>query len=207
MGLDYSYMLYFKKDQLEEVLLGIAEYAEEHYPPTKIAFPDHILEIPLDFGLSRGKLYQYDDAEIGFATALIFEEDKAILDWGHGQEVTDNNRPPPRNGFQFPVSVGYIYLTIYNDLSMYYPEIDLDLQDLALFNFGTTGTRMSTLFYYSASIRKQFTRLLSTYRGICGIFNMDENGEVFWLNGQPIQGEIEDVWLSPDQIMDHFSTK
>jgi len=205
MGLDYSYMLYFKWDQLEEVLLGVSEFAEKHLPQTRIVFPNHVLEIPFDLDLSGDETFRYDDAEIGFTTALIFEEDEAILDWGHSQDVTDNNRPPPGKGLQFPVSVGCIYLTVYNDLSIYYPEIDLDLQDLVLFNFGTTGTRMSTLFYYSTSIRTQFVELLRKHRGVCGIFNMEEEGEVFWLNGAPVRMSIEDVWISPDEIRRRFA--
>ena len=40
MGLDYSYLLYFNRDQLKEVLLGVADIAIKHEPPTQIQFPE-----------------------------------------------------------------------------------------------------------------------------------------------------------------------
>ncbi|QRN83494.1 hypothetical protein JR338_01705 [Chloroflexota bacterium] len=165
------------------------------------------MEIPLNPGSFEDEIICYNNPEFGFDTVLIFEEDDAIIDWGHGQEVTDKSTLAIGNHFQYPVSVGYIYLTVYNDLSAYYPEIILDLQDLVLLNFGTTGTRMSNLFYYSKSIRTQFTNLLKEHQGVCGIFNMEERGEVFWLNGKPIHGFIDDVWLSPDEIKLKLSHK
>lgn len=207
MGLDYSYMLYFQRDQLEKVLQGITNFAEKHDPPTRILFPDHILEIPLESGPQQDRILRYDEPELGFATVLIFEEDDAILDWGHGQEIAQNSNFAEENKNRRMVSVGYIYLTVYNDLSEYYPEINLDLQDLVLFNFGTTGTRMSQLFYYSSSIRDQFTQLMREYNGICGVFNMEDDGEVFWLNGKPTQAFIEDVWTSPAEIIKKLSNQ
>ena len=32
MGLDYTYMLYFKRDQLADVLQGVSDIAESEYP-------------------------------------------------------------------------------------------------------------------------------------------------------------------------------
>lgn len=203
MGLDYTYMLYFKREQLADVLRGVVEMAESLDPPTFICFPDRIFTIPLGKfpRYSEEKVYQYDEPEIALSTALIFEEDQAIRNWGHAQKVWDTESAPPRKaGYKNPVSVGYIYLTIYNDLSMYYPEIILDLKELVLFEFGTTGTRMSTMFLYSTSIRKKFTELLRKYNGVCGLFNDEEKGEVFWLDGKEICGYINDVWMSPDNI-------
>ena len=93
MGLDYSYMLYFRRDQLAEVLMGIAEMAIQHEPPASLYFPDHVLTIPLGKlpPFAEDNAYKYDDPELTFDTVLIFEEDEAILDWGHSQEVEDSN--------------------------------------------------------------------------------------------------------------------
>ena len=104
-----------------------------------------------------------------------------------------------------PVSVGYIYLTVYNDLSSFSPEITLDLKNLVLFDFGTTGSRMSTMFLSSTSIRERFIALLRKYEGICGIFNSENEGEVFWLNGKEICEFIDDIWLSPEEIEKNLS--
>jgi len=209
MGLDYSYMLYFKRDRLADVLQGVVDIAEPHQPPTQIHFPDHILTIPLGKlpPYSELNVYQYDDAEICLDTVLIFNEDLAILDWGHGQEVDASFRSPPGMDYVTPVSVGYIYLSVYNDLSQYNPEIILDLKELVLFDFGTTGTRMCMMFQYSTSIRKQFTEWLRKYDGVCGLFNKEEECEVFWLNGKEISGFIDDAWLSPEEIEQKLSKR
>ena len=110
MGLDYSYMLYFKRDRLADVLQGVVDIAEPNQPPTQIHFPDHTLTIPLGKlpPYSDMNVYQYDDAEICLDTVLIFNEDLAILDWGHGQEVDTSFRSPPGMDYVTPVSVGYI---------------------------------------------------------------------------------------------------
>ena len=207
MGLDYSYMLYFRRDQLADVLKGVSDMAEHHHPHSQIVFPDELLEIPLDSWLSEGEIIRYDDPELSFSTALIFDEDEAIMDWSHGQVVEGSFRSPPGMESVNPVSVGYIYLTVYNDLSQYYPEIVLDLKDLVLFNFGTTGTRMSKMFYYSISIRKRFTELLRKYDGVCGLFDDEEKGEVFWLNGKEVNGFVDDPWLHPEEIEQELSER
>ena len=38
----------FKRDQLTEVLVGNAEMANQHEPPTPLHFPDGVVEIPLE---------------------------------------------------------------------------------------------------------------------------------------------------------------
>src|SRR5665648_318670 len=170
MGLDFSYLLYFHRNQLREVLLGVADIARTHEPPTQIQFPNHVLDVPLESFPLTGKVIHYDDPEFSFSTVLVFDEDDAILDWGHAQEVEEPDRSPPGKDRMNRVSVGYIYLTVYNELPAYdFPG--KNLRDLVLFNFGTTGTRMSKLFYYSTSIRKTFLELLNKYKGVCGVFN------------------------------------
>jgi hypothetical protein len=199
MGAVYSYMLYFRKNQLAEVLQGIAEMSEKHTPPTLLHFPDRILEVPIESWDSEDSPLHHDDAELGFSTVLIFDLDDAILDWGHGQEI-ETSSASNADHQKYPVSVGYIYLTIYNDLRQYYPEITLDLKDLALYQFSTTGARMSMMFGSSQSIRNGFLELLQKFNGVCGVFNNEQNGQVFWLNGNEIELEIDDPWLSPEEI-------
>lgn len=209
MGLDYSYMLYFKRDQLAEVLQGLSDIAVSEFPPTFILFPDHLLTVPLGKmpPFSEDDFYQYDAAEITFDTTLVFDMDEAILDWGHAQQVDDSYHSPIWIDYEYPVSIGYIYLTVFNDLSAYDPEITLDLEDLVLFNFGTTGTRMSTMFRYSTSIRKTLTALLKKFHGICGLFNDEEKGEVFWLNGKEMSEYFNDIWISPYEIEKQLSAR
>ena len=151
--------------------------------PLRSNFPNRVLDVPLESFPLTGKVVQYNDPDLSFSTVLVFDEDDAILDWGHAQEVEDPDRSPPGKDRVNRVSVGYIYLTVYNELPAYdFPG--KNLSDLVLFDFGTTGTRMSMLFYYSTSIRKTFIELLEKHKGVCGVFNREEEGEVFWLKGK-----------------------
>ena len=195
MGLDYSYLLYFKREQLWNVLQGVVEIAEPHHPPARIHFPDHVLSIPMDTWSMRGQEIQHDAPEFGFSTVLLFEEDEAILDYvisrDHGE---DSFRGPPDTDEGNRIAIGYIYLTIYQN------RPDLLASDLVLFDFGTTGTKMSILFLESNSIRRTFEELLEKVPGICGVFNREMNGEVFWFKGQRLSEEISDPFLLPAEI-------
>jgi hypothetical protein len=122
MGLDFSYLLYFKREHLWEALQGVAGIAEPYHPPIRIHFPDHELSIPLDSWVLKDKEVHHDDPEFSFATALIFEEDEAIEDYLFGLGIEYTYRSPPGTDDGNRVSIGYIYLTVYNDLSWLYPQ-------------------------------------------------------------------------------------
>jgi hypothetical protein len=169
MGLDYSYLLYFKREHLWDALQGVASIAEPQF---------------------------------SFSTVLYFEEDEAIEDYLllHNRGADENFRGPPGTDGVIRVRIGYIYLTVYNDLTRQFPHNN-PTDDLVLLDFGTTGTRMSMLFYYSTSIRKTFVELLERYQGVCGVFNKEDGGgDVFWLKGEKLDGEIDDAYLMPGEI-------
>ena len=203
MGLDFSYLLYFKREHLWEALQAVVDIAEPHDPPTMIYFPDHEMAIPLDSWLLKDKTVQYDDPEFNFSIVLNFEEDEAIQEWISRYDRDDEGiyRSPPDSKGISKITIGYIYLTVYNDL----PRI-LSLKeptDLVLFDFGTTGTRMSLLFDYSTSIRKTFIDLLERCQGVCGVFNREYGGgELFWLNGRHLSERTEEAYLTPEEIED-----
>jgi len=201
MGLDYSYLLYFKRQHLWEALQGVAAITEPHHPPTMIHFPDHELAIPLDSWLLKDKTVHHDDPEFSFSIVLNFEEDDTIEDYiiTRDRGVADSDRSPPDAEETKKVPIGYIYLVIYNDLSR---RITLDKpSDLVLFDFGTTGTRMSLLFSNSTSIRKTFIDLLERSHGLCGIFNREDGGgELFWLDGRQISDRFVDAYIGPEEI-------
>ncbi len=171
MGLDFSYLLYFKREHLWDALQGVVAIAEPHQPPVKIQFPDHDLSIPLDSWTLKDKEVHHDDPDFGFDTVLRFELDDEIEEYLGDRYSEDDGRSPPRTDEEHKVSIGYIYLGINNALSRKYPDADVD--NLVLFDFGTTGTRMSLLFSYSTSIRKTFLELLRNYHGVCGVFNRE----------------------------------
>jgi hypothetical protein len=198
MGLDYSYMLYFKKDLLWAALQAVADIALPHEPPTIIRFPDHELPITLE-GWTQ-QMFNYDDPELDFATVLCFPEDEDIRSWQEhllswkGEEDA-RSRSPPDSSKPKQVLVGNIYLTIYTDLTERYPEGKTS--DLVLFNFGTPGTSMSVLFADSASIRKTFVELLERVPGVCGVFNREDSGELFWREGQIVSEDIGNPLMLP----------
>jgi hypothetical protein len=196
MGLDFSYLLYFKRQQLWDALQGVVSIAAPQQPPAEIHFPGHVLSLPLDtWGWDGKEPLRWDDPDFRFALVLKFDPDEAILDYLFRRGIGDMDivRSPP--GGENQAEIGFIYLTIHQQI----PE--QPDPDLVLFDFGTTGTRMSLLFDESVSIRKTFLELIERLQGVCGVFNRESGGEVFWLNGQSLsEVYIEDSYLPPAEI-------
>ncbi len=175
--------------------------AEPHHPPTIIRFPDRELAIPLDAWLSKEKEVDHTNPQFNFSIVLRFEEDEAIQDYviSRDRAERETEHSPPGIGETDQVMIGYIYLTIYADLSQHWAF--MKPIDLTLYQFGTTGTRMSLLFSESKSIRRTFTKLSENHHGVCGIFDRENNGgEVFWWNGLHVNEYVEDVYLPPEVI-------
>jgi hypothetical protein len=148
----------------------------------------------------RDKIVHHDDPEFSFSIVLNFELDDEIEDYlnslGRSDEIT---RSPPHEAASQHVSIGYIYLSIYNDLSRRISAAAPT--DLVLFDFGTTGTRMSLLFSNSSSIRQAFIQLLDRYNGVCGIFNWEvDGGEVFWVKGQVLSDWVGNPYMTGEEI-------
>jgi hypothetical protein len=198
MGLDFSYLLYFSRYQQWEALQAVVDIAVPHQPPTRILFPDHELSIPLGTWTRNKEQQKYDEPELDFTASLYFKEDEAIQYYLRDRRDEESFRSPPVSPEARKVPIGYIYLTIYNESSAWYPGGDTG--NLVAFNFGTTGTRMSLLFDESTSIRKEFIQLLERVPGVCGVFNREERGEVFWLDGDVLCEDIDDPYMLPGAI-------
>jgi hypothetical protein len=198
MGLDYSYLLYFDRKLQWEALQVVVDISVPHHPPTKILFPDHELSIPLESWSSNNGVLKYNDPELQMHTSIYFEEDDAILDYLQDRNGDKNLRSPPEGNLNPKVSIGYIYITIYNETSQRYP--DIGSKNYVAFDFGTTGTSMSMLFYYSHSIRSTFVKLLERVPGICGVFNREDDGSIFWYKGQHLSIEIANPYMSLAEI-------
>jgi len=198
MGLDYSYLLYFDRKLQWEALQAVVNISVPHHPPTRILFPGHELSIPLESWSSNNGVLKYNDPELQMHTSIYFEEDDAIFDYLQDRIDNDNLRSPPEGNQPRKVSIGYIYLTIYNESSKRYSGIGA--KNSVAFDFGTTGTSMSMLFYYSDSIRRTFVKLLERVPGVCGVFNHEEYGEVFWYKGHRLSKEIADPFMPLSEI-------
>ena len=198
MGLDYSYRLFFKRDQIWDALQAVVDLAVPHSPPTRLLFPDHELLIPMETWSDKQGALRFDDPQLDFHASFYFERDDAITEYLVRRGYDDSDRSPPDPGAARRLSIGYIYLTIYNRFS---EDYDQPLpSDLVLFSFGTTGTRMSILFFESTSIRQAFLDLVRRIPGVCGVFNREESGELIWLNGREYSQEIDDPFMLPAEI-------
>jgi hypothetical protein len=200
MGLNHNYLLYFKRDHLWDALTGLAEMCDPiDPPPTKIHFPDRDLILPFATDYFEENEIPYDKPEIKFSISMLFDEDEVILDY---LSIIDNDwihRAPPRDEGIEQVTIGFIYLTVYTDLSKHFAF--KKPTDLVLFRFGTTGTKMSLLFSESESIRRTFSQLLENYGGVIGIFDWENDyGELFWLKGEPMQVSLSSNYMLPDEI-------
>jgi hypothetical protein len=83
MGLNYSYLLYFKKKHLWDALQGVGDISDPlNDSLTTVHFPS-CDDLVLPFKPSYGKKneIQYDAPEFNLEISLIFEEDQAILDY------------------------------------------------------------------------------------------------------------------------------
>ena len=198
MGLDYSYLLYFKRDYLWDALQGVAAIAESLGRPTRIRFPDGDRLLPLQIWALNIDEYSHDDGKFSFATSLCFEEDELILEYVRELGIEDTFRAPPDPDGLNQYSIGFIYLSVYNDLSRY--SSSFIEHDLVLFDFAAAGTTMSLLFEESPSIRNRFRQLLGLYGGVGGLFNNEYEGHVFWWNGHDVDLFVHSAYVSPSEI-------
>ena len=201
MGLDYSYLLYFPQDKWFDVLQKVIRIAEPFDPPTRLVFPDHEILVPMETWVHNNGVVHAEGDELDFCTALYFEEDDAILDYRerHRYPDSEEERCPPVQETPARVSIGFIYLSIHKDLARLNSPNELDRY--CLFEFGTPGTTMSILFDYSPSIRQTFVELLKSVPGICGVFNREDTGVLFWWQGKLLDDiEIEDAFLPPAEL-------
>jgi len=72
MGLYYNYLLYFKRNQLWDVLQGLEDFCDtEGMNPTTIQFSDHDLVIPLMSSWDEKDVIAFNKPEIDFAILMI----------------------------------------------------------------------------------------------------------------------------------------
>jgi len=196
MGLDYSYLLYFKREALWDALLGIASIARPSPLPTLVAYPDHFRAVPLEAWGKDERIVYHNDPQFGFVTTIYFPADDEIITYlkhvSHSQYESMAHESP------LGLPVGCIYLSVFNDPNGL-EDRGID-SNLVLFEFGTPGTTMSLLFSESISIRKRFEELLIQYEGVCGVLNLEDYAHVIWLNGRPLDLRIPDPFMSPARI-------
>jgi hypothetical protein len=156
--------------------------------------------LPLMSDWGQGIEHAFDKPQYQFAISMTFDEDEAILDYLHNRDGDRYDRSPPDETGVRQVDIGFIYLTVYADLSKHYAFKDKPT-DMVLFEFGTTGTQMSILFEASASIRKTFIKLLARYQGLIGILDLEiDYGQMFWFMGEEIDYTPVSNYMLPEEI-------
>ena len=200
MGLNFNYLLYFPKDRLWDVLTVLGTLCEPTGgEPTTIKFPDHELNLPLAISWGESQGVPYDLPKYELAISMVFDEDEAILEYLSNRGDDLEERSPPEDGSPNRYAIGFIYLTVYADLEKHYGFDQPN--DMVLFEFGTTGTKMSLLFSNSTSIKKTFIQLLEDHQGISGIFDWEvDYGELFWFRGEAMHFSLSSNYLLPDEI-------
>ena len=173
MGLDYSYVLRFRRTQLKEILLAVAEYAKPGSgPPLEVILPGGEQKIWLPFHfLPRGQNpVSFDEMYRPlFGTSLWFEPDEPFERYVAAQ--TAEGHPLPRDA-RGRIDLGYVYLSLYMKPTKDNP--DLEFLD---FDFTPASRQMSMLFAASESVRRFFVQLLEEHNGISGKF---EDGDCHW---------------------------
>jgi hypothetical protein len=72
MGLNYNFLLYFKREHLWDALQGVVKIAEPYDPPpTTIHFTDQGLNLPIATGSRDESKLHHDKPEFNFAISLI----------------------------------------------------------------------------------------------------------------------------------------
>ena len=185
MGIDYRYLLSFDQDACFDVLERLAEMAVpgSDHGPTTLVLPDRTVTLPYSAWFHTGSRLDWDDPSPtwDFMAVLCFEPDEDIEDY---LDRVDFRLSEAENDDHHDelgrATIGYVYLTVHRDMAEWPSGTD---DDLVLFEFGTTGSRMSTLFFASESIRRTFIGLLESCRGVYGLLDMEERAELFWLRG------------------------
>lgn len=201
MGLDFSYLLYFPRENLWDVLQSLASLCRPSDLPTLIVFPDHMLPLSMEPWDKKDRMMRFDEEEFGFTLSIYFPLDEAIREYAQRAFSEHYQEMAKESPLGFPI--GYVYTTVNNGVKI--PDSPRNDPKLALIEFGTTGTRMSLLFSESDSIRRRFCELLNKHAGICGVFNMENDGEVIWWKGRNVQWRIGDPFLHPDDIQQEIS--
>lgn len=196
MGLDYSYRLYFQRQNLWHALQGIADISVHTTLPTLVVFPEHVRAYPMEGWGEKKRIIPWNDPDFGFVVSIYFDKDEAIIDYLKRIDGSNFDETVIDNPGGIPI--GCIYVKVVTDLTRY-EEKNWD-PDIALIDLGTTGTRMSALFMESDSIRRRFQQLLESYRGVCGVLNMEDYGYVIWHKGKRMDRRIPDPYMSPDEI-------
>ena len=166
MGLDYSYVLRFRRNQLKEILLAVVERSQPYSKPLiEVILPGGEEKVFLPFRVLpeqiRPASFDHEHPPF-FGMSLWFEPDAPFERYAAAQAA--EGHPLPRDT-QGRIAFGGVWLTIYMKPTKDNPDLEF-----LNFNFSPATRQMSMLFAASESVRRFFVQLLEEHNGISGKF-------------------------------------
>lgn len=200
MGMDYRYLLHFERDARFDVLEHLAAMASPTPDgPTTLVLPDRTVELPFGTWSMPQRRLAWDDPEPSweFMTVLCFPPDGPIEDYLDRLRTRHDGQEVPLYDDQGRAQLGIVYLTVHNDLGAADSGTG---EELVLFDFSGPGSSMSVLFSESDSIRVTMMELLESCRGVYGVFDREDEADLFWLRGLPREDRLPTADLSLAEI-------
>ncbi len=184
MGLSYDYNLRFRRDQLGEILLAVADAAQPtKAPPLEVILPGGVKTISLPFAYVGPKTISVScDAEnflgfLPFGTSLWFESDDILERYANAQAAEGH---PVQRDELGRLNIGSVYLSVMLKTPIWHsptPESEArDRLPYLDFSFTPATRQMSLLFAGSESVRRFFVTLLEQHGGIRGEFHDSDYG-------------------------------
>ncbi len=200
MGLDYSILLFFERQDPWQILEGVAEFADHGLGKhTAIAYPDQLMRLPFESWAGTENLdpipYNDQSETWEFMTSLCFDKDAEVEDY-----IDSNDLEQRADRKQ--VSIGYIYLTVYNRWEGYGESWD---PGQILLRFAAATSNMSILIAQSMAVRKPFIGLLQRFRGLYGVIDREMDGVLFWLRNEEMDIDIPDSWMGIKAIDEYLN--
>ena len=199
MGLDYSILCFFEKQDPWQILDGAAEFTDHSLEKhTAVQYPNKIMRLPFTTwaGTETSGPIPYDDESKSweFMTSLLFEKDEFVSDYADHYDLDEDPG-------QTHVSIGYVYLSAYRHWAGYEGTYD---QALVLLQFAAATTNMSLLFAQSHAVRKPFIQLLENFRGLYGVIDNEMDGILFWHRNKVMDVRVPDAWGSLKEIDEYL---
>jgi hypothetical protein len=188
MGLDYSYNIICRRDQMWDVLdaAGKRAWGDFREYSAKFELDDRDIERPLRDVWERELILEETPIrDISTDTSIWFEYDDAIRDW-----VKKNQYDEGEEDGRY---IGSIYVYIYPFLHYEYgDEVTLlDCDDVEI-SFTAATTCMSRLFENSVSIRNAFIEIAKAHEGAICVLDREGSDIVVWFEGEEVWTEVGD---------------
>lgn len=212
MGLDYSFVVCIKREQLSSALQAVAKFAHvSSNEQIDVYLPEGKLTLPFTSRFKTVPVIVHPSLkELQLDTSLLFPiQDKAIENdvlereqaFRRREDSQDWSAPRDEQG---RVAIGYIYL--YVNL-----QPRTQQSEFVVLDFMAATTSMSILFDKSASIRETFVDLARTLNASYALLNRENDGVVLWLHGHQVEEVIDNPYaedidkeISLAQIAQHL---